>query len=430
MIDEGKVPYDNEPITRHQTQQMVKESKRGKKKVSKGMTFVLALLFVVNCITVGSVVAVSARLNKLTEISPTYNISADGELVDLALGSAKGMLSTVSIFASISSTCADASDFFAKKYEGHKYSRGSGVVMQIDKTLGNAYIITNAHVIYNSESSSKFPYVWIMLWDSLVPVKVKEVVGFSITYDIAVLYVEASQEITKTASMPVQVVDSATIVAGQPCIAIGNSRGRNLRVTSGVVSVEEDVCATPTDDDAFLISHDAPINAGNSGGGLYDAQGRLIGINTLKFDTSYSAIVKNEEVVVGMNYAIPASIAYSVAKNIIDHGELRRANIGLVYGTNYKILNKSVSITQENFIQTQYTLVVDERSGNFLEGDVLKKLVYEQNGEKVEVEINRLFAIRNHIFNLRAGDSVTVEVERGNSTVEVVVSNLTTKAVY
>ena len=430
MIDEGKVPYDNEPITRHQTQQMVKESKRGKKKVNKGMTFVLALLFVVNCVTVGAVVAVSARLNRLTEVSPTYNISADGELVDLALGSAKGMLSTVSICASTSEVCTDSADFFAKNYEGEYYSRGSGVVMQIDKTLGSAYIITNAHVVYNSEKSALFPNVWIMLWDSLEPVRIKRIVGYSLTYDIAVLYVESSSEIMETASMPVQIVDSATIVAGQPCIAIGNSRARNLRVTSGVISVEEDVCETPTDDDAFLISHDAPINAGNSGGGLYDAQGRLIGINTLKFDTSYSTIVKYGEVVVGMNYAIPASIAYSVAKNIIDYGELRRANIGLTYGVNYKVGDKSVAITEDNFINTQYTLVVTEKSGNFLEGDILKTLIYEKNGEKVEVELNRLFGIRNHIFNLRDGDEVTIVVERGASIVEVKVSNLVTKAVY
>lgn len=431
MIDEGKVPYDNEPITRYQTQQMIKESKRGKKKVSKGMTLVLALLFAVNCVTVGAVVALSSKINRMAEVSPTYNISANGDLVDLALGTAKGMMSTVSICASTSTDIYDSSGFYSKYDQVNKYSRGSGVIMQIDKTSGDAYIITNAHVVLNETMTALLPNVWIMLWDSLVPVKVKNVVGYSKEYDTAVLFVEASDEVKKTASNAIEVVDSASIVAGQPVIAIGNSRARNLRVTSGVISVEEDICATPASDKMFLISHDADINAGNSGGGLYDAQGRLVGINTFKFNTSYNAIVKYDEVVVGMNYAIPASMAYAIAKNIIDNGgELKRANIGLYYGVNYQIAGKTVSVTENNFIQTHYYLVVTQRTGSLLPGDIFRKMIYERNGETVEIEINRLFSIRDHVFNLRQGDSVTFVVERGASIVEVEMKNLAVTSQY
>jgi len=97
---------------------------------------------------------------------------------------------------------------------------------------------------------------------------------------------------------------SSTVTAG-----IVSALGRDLDLIEGKKTIEE------------FIQTDAAVNPGNSGGALVDAQGNLIGINT--------AIATPTGVYAGYSFAIPSSLATKIVEDIIENGNIERANLGI-----------------------------------------------------------------------------------------------------
>jgi serine protease Do len=113
--------------------------------------------------------------------------------------------------------------------------------------------------------------------------------------------------------------DSATVRVGDPVLAIGNPLGVGLSVTGGIVSaLNRDIMETPYDD---YIQTDAPINHGNSGGPLFDTQGRVVGVNT--------AIISPTAGSAGLGFAIPAADALYVIGQLRRFGWLRPGWLGM-----------------------------------------------------------------------------------------------------
>lgn len=191
------------------------------------------------------------------------------------------------------------------------YSQGSGVVI-----ADGGYILTNYHVI---EDCSSFK---VLMPDGTY-VKAT-VIGTDSSTDMAVLQVEerANELVAVT---PGSVAD---LLVGSTVIAIGNPGGEVLAntTTQGIVSaLERNVNANNTSRQIKYIQHDAPISSGNSGGGLFNVNGELVGINTLKYTGSYFDSVSFE----GLGFAIPVDTAYPIAMDLIKYGEVQRPQLGI-----------------------------------------------------------------------------------------------------
>jgi len=179
---------------------------------------------------------------------------------------------------------------------------GSGVIVSAD-----GYILTNNHVIESADQievalndGRKFP---------------AHVVGRDPESDLAVLRIEGAGELKPLSFAP----DSALRV-GDVVLAIGNPFGVGQTVTMGIVSgLGRSTLGINTFEN--YIQTDAAINPGNSGGALVDVNGNLVGINT--------AIYSNSGGSLGIGFAIPASLALDVFRQIVAEGEVTRGWIGV-----------------------------------------------------------------------------------------------------
>ena len=177
---------------------------------------------------------------------------------------------------------------------------GSGFI--IDE---KGIVVTNNHVIQGAE-------------DIFVSVNGSEeykakVLGADPYMDLAVLEIESDKKF-----IPVAFGDSDKARVGDWVIAIGNPFGFGGTVTSGIISARNrDIGMTRYDD---FIQTDASINQGNSGGPLFDLEGKVIGINTAIIGQSGS---------VGIGFAIPSSPAEKVINQLIKFGETKRGWLGV-----------------------------------------------------------------------------------------------------
>jgi serine protease Do len=171
---------------------------------------------------------------------------------------------------------------------------GSGVIISQD-----GYIVTNNHVIEDAQS------ITVKTVDGTE--YEAELVGTDSQTDIAVIKVNA-ENLT-----PATIGDSDAIQVGEPVIAIGNPLGSlGGTVTTGIISaVGREI--TINGENMTLLQTDAAINQGNSGGGLFDANGYLIGIvNAKTMDTGIE----------GLGFAIPISDVTSVIEDLVAHGKV------------------------------------------------------------------------------------------------------------
>lgn len=192
-------------------------------------------------------------------------------------------------------------------------AQGSGVVI-----AEGGYILTNYHVIADGTA-----------YQILMPSGEKvdaELVGTDSSTDLAVLKVddEAASQL-----VPVTVGTTDSLKVGSTVVAIGNPGGEVLAntVTQGVVSALErnTVSGSNASRQISYIQHDAAINSGNSGGGLFNYKGELVGINTLKYSGSAYSSVTFE----GLGFAIPVDTAYDIATQLIENGKVQRPGLGV-----------------------------------------------------------------------------------------------------
>jgi S1-C subfamily serine protease len=186
---------------------------------------------------------------------------------------------------------------------------GTGTAWLYDN---NGDLVTNEHVISGSTD------VALRVGENeLVPVKV---VGEDASTDIAVL--RADPKALRN-THPLELANASEIFVGQPVVAIGNPFGLEGTITTGIVSAKSRVLEAPN---GFPITNvvqtDAAINPGNSGGPLVDLDGKVIGVNSqiATGGAGQSA---------GLGFAVPVDTVERVAKQLIDHGRVDRANLGV-----------------------------------------------------------------------------------------------------
>lgn len=186
---------------------------------------------------------------------------------------------------------------------------GSGIIW--DKA---GHVVTNFHVINGADKLA------VTIGNLTVPATV---IGAEPRKDIAVLALESP----KTAQLlkdftPFELASPAQLIVGQKTIAIGNPFGLDHSLTVGVVSaLGRQVPGIGGVAIRGMIQTDASINPGNSGGPLLDSRGRLIGLNTAIFSRSGASA--------GVGFAVPSDDVSRIANQIISHGRVVLAGIGV-----------------------------------------------------------------------------------------------------
>jgi len=183
----------------------------------------------------------------------------------------------------------------------HVRALGSGFI--IDPA---GYVVTNNHVV---DGASK---VQVILNDGTrYPATIE---GRDPKTDLAMLKIHADKPLPY-----VKFGDSGAARVGDWVLAVGNPFGLGGSVTAGIVSARgRDIHSGPFDD---YLQIDAPINRGNSGGPLFDASGKVIGVNTAIFSPSGGNV--------GIGFAIPAAQARKVIDQLRSHGHIDRGWLGV-----------------------------------------------------------------------------------------------------
>jgi S1-C subfamily serine protease len=177
---------------------------------------------------------------------------------------------------------------------------GSGFIISTD-----GFMVTNNHVIENAVSI-KASFADGQELNAMLT-------GTDPSTDIAIL------KVYKEDLKPLQFADSDQLEPGQIAIAIGNPMGLQHTVTAGVVSATGRSLRANNGrliDD--IIQTDAALNPGNSGGPLVNSNGRVIGVNT--------AVISSAQ---GLCFAVSSNLAAYVAGQLIMHGKVKRAHLGV-----------------------------------------------------------------------------------------------------
>lgn len=257
-------------------------------------------------------------------------------------------------------------------------SLGSGVIVD----AGRGLVITNAHVIANAEQ------ITVKLRDGRT-IEAKRI-GSDTETDVAVIQIP-SERLT---ALPM--ADSDQLKVGDFVVAIGNPFGLGQTVTSGIVSAlgRSGLGIEGYED---FIQTDASINPGNSGGALVDLDGRLTGINTAIFSGSGGSI--------GIGFAIPINMARQVMEQLVDHGEVRRGQLGVQLQDLDSSLAEAFGLDDQ---QGAVIVSVVEDSPAAKAGLQAGDIVAAVNDRHV---INAS-SVRNKVGLLRVGEKVRLDVLR------------------
>jgi len=253
---------------------------------------------------------------------------------------------------------------FNRQTERKATALGSGFI--IDK---KGIVVTNNHVIQGAED------IFVSVNGSK-EYKAK-VLGKDPYMDLAVLQIESQENF-----VPVSFGDSDKARVGDWVIAIGNPFGFGGTVTSGIISSRNrDIGLTRYDD---FIQTDASINQGNSGGPLFDLNGKVIGINT-------AIIAPGSSGSIGIGFAIPSNPASKVINQLIKFGKTKRGWLGV----RIQLVTKEIADV-ENLEEVEGALVasVSENSPADKAGIKAGDIILEFDGKRIDTmrELPKLVA--------------------------------------
>jgi 2-alkenal reductase len=197
-------------------------------------------------------------------------------------------------------------------------AQGSGFVIS-----PQGYILTNSHVITNAGDGTTVhgaDHLYVEFADGNRAEA--HIVGWDLYDDVGLVRLSATQH----KLTPVPLGDSAAVQVGQPVAAIGSPLGNENSLTVGVVSaIHRSIAALTVARYKVVdaIQTDAPITHGNSGGPLFDARGRVIGINAQIRSQSGTG---NDS---GVGFAIPIDAAKRSVSQLIDKGRVTYAYVGI-----------------------------------------------------------------------------------------------------
>lgn len=274
-------------------------------------------------------------------------------------------------------------------------SMGSGFIID-----SNGYIVTNAHVV----GDGKYQKITVSLIDGST--EQGDVLWYDTTLDLALV------KINRTGLPTVELGDSDELKVGEPAVAIGNPMTLDLErtVTQGIISglnraiaFENGTVIEP------LIQTDASINEGNSGGPLFNAEGKVIGINTAKMSTAE-----------GLGFSIPINTAKPIIEQIIKTGTFSTVYLG-IQGVDVDTYEAALGIE----VSADYGVVVVEIIKNspateagLKSGDVITAI----DGDKIE----SMSDLKRNLYEYKDNDKAELTILR-NGEEEKITITLKTK---
>ena len=255
---------------------------------------------------------------------------------------------------------------------------GSGVIVGAD-----GYILTNHHVVAGADD------IRVDLSDGRT--LKATVVGSDAPSDLALLRVSA------TNLHPLALGDSDRVQVGDVVLAVGNPLGVGQTVTMGIISAKGRSTGVGEGGYEDFLQTDAPINQGNSGGALVNAQGELVGINSQILSPSGGNI--------GIGFAIPVNMARHVMDSLRKDGHVRRARLGVTIQPFTADLAESLGLKQaEGAIVSSVAPGSPAERAGVKRGDVITAF----NGQPVR-DTNTL---RNRVADTTPGARGTLTIVR------------------
>lgn len=395
----------------------------------------------------------------------SYSDSELSEAASLRSSINRSLMSGVSILTRFSYTKYSQGIFGQNQQTSYKVFTGSGAILWLDKEAGDAYVVTNCHVVYDDSSDTVYCNdIRLYLYgqdtagvnfvltnnditrDENYRMKA-EVVGASANYDIALLKVTGSEVLKRSDAVAVSdskdiakalndsfVQDEASYV-GETVYAIGNASGEGMSASNGVVSKDSEQIDVGLSEVDKLSSYTyrvlrttAPINHGNSGGALYNTTGKIVGIVNAKDEG---------EDIDNMGYALPANtvrrLVVSMYDNYILNGSNPISTNGKKWGIKKAFLNVQTTVAdsysrlnEKGVAEITELIKVDKIEGRPAKdvlqvGDVLvsAKLTSSDGTVKEDIKVNRNYSISEMLISARVGDTLTLTVERNKAETQV-----------
>lgn len=257
--------------------------------------------------------SLSTRVQPLPTLAPMLQTVMPSVVSITVEGTTKAK-SNQNPFADLAPFCQQGSPFLdspfcsgqgAESQQTEKFSAlGSGVIINAAK----GYVVTNNHVVDNANK------IQVQLSDGRR--FDATVLGKDPRSDITLIQLKNPKNLRA-----IKIADSSSLQVGDYTVAIGNPYGLGETVTSGIVSALGRSGLNLENYENF-IQTDAAINRGNSGGALVNLRGELIGINT--------AILAPDGGNIGIGFAIPSNMVINLAKQIIEYGQVKRGELGII----------------------------------------------------------------------------------------------------
>ena len=259
---------------------------------------------------------------------------------------------------------------------------GSGVIISSD-----GYILTCAHVVSGASQ------ITVTIGDTDYTATV---VGEDDTSDVAVLKIDA------TGLTPATVGDSDSLSVGDSVLAVGNPLGElGGTVTSGIVSAlnrSVTIQGTSSTNTMSLIQMDASVSPGNSGGGLFNMNGELVGIVNAKSSDSDAE---------GLGFAIPVNDAVKVAQELLENGYVTgRPYLGISY---YAVTDAQTAAQLGVNAYGVYIVEVVKGGPADKAGLQAGDRIVSVDGSEVASQSDLGTLMQNH----KAGDTIEITVARG-----------------
>ncbi|MCL2090292.1 MAG: trypsin-like peptidase domain-containing protein [Micrococcales bacterium] len=271
---------------------------------------------------------------------------------------------------------------------------GSGVLFSPEGD-----IITNNHVVADAEDGT----VRVMLADGRV--YSADIVGTDPTTDLAVVRLDSPPDDLSPAALG----DSSTVRVGQPVMAVGSPMGLQNTATTGVVSALN----RPMGPDGMpelvtnTIQVDASVNPGNSGGPLFDGEGKVIGINASIITFVQSG---GQGGSIGLGFAIPVNLVKNIASQLVNNPDhvARHAYLGVLLNS---ITTEADGVTRTGAKVVRVETGTPAAEVGLVEGDVIVAF----NDEPVQSRE----ALTAFVRSYSAGDEVTLTIVRDGQALTV-----------
>ena len=272
-------------------------------------------------------------------------------------------------------------------------SCGSGFFITED-----GYVLTNYHVI---STAHQYGYaVSVLTYDGTT--YQATIVGVDEDNDIALLKVDA------TGVTPVTFGDSDSMAVGDTVYAVGNPLGElEFTMTSGMISALDRTISTSdgTDNGINMFQIDAAVNAGNSGGPVYNTSGQVIGIVTAKYSSSG---------VEGLGFAIPVNDAVAIANDLMKNGTVTdRAQLGITLQTIPDSAAQYYNMPKGAYVNAVNSGSCAEKAG-LKAGDIITAID--------DTAVSSGDALRSALRGYSAGESAALTVSRNGETLKLTVT--------